>query len=195
MAKGDETRRAILDDALAQASTVGLGGLTIGSLARRAAMSKSGLFAHFASKEALQVAVLEEARDRFVTSVVSPALKRPRGEPRVRALIEGWLRWDELSPGGCVFIAAAAELDDQPGPVRERLVEIQRDWVEALSTAARIAVEEGHFRRGLDVEQWAFELWGVMLAYHWFTRLIRDPSAPERVRDAFEGLLARSRTA
>src|SRR5690242_942401 len=104
-------------------------------------MSKSGLFAHFASKEALQIAVLDDARDRFVTTVVSPALKEPRGEPRVRALFDRWLRWEQAAfqPGGCVFVAAAAELDDQEGPVRDRLVEIQRDWVDALETAARIA--------------------------------------------------------
>ncbi len=195
MAKGDETRRAILSDALAQASTLGLGGLTIGTLAKRNAMSKSGLFAHFASKEALQIAVLEEARDRFVTTVVSPALKAPRGEPRVRALAEGWLRWAELQPGGCVFIASAAELDDQPGPVRDRLVEIQRDWVDALATAARIAVEQGHFRRELDVDQWVFELWGSMLAYHWYARLLGDRGAIERARESLEGLISRSRAA
>lgn len=193
MAKGDETRRAILGDAMAQASLFGLAGLTIGSLAKRNAMSKSGLFAHFASKEALQIAVLDEARDQFVTQVVSPALKAPRGEPRVRALFDGWLRWAELAPGGCVFVAAATELDDQPGPVRERLVEIERDWVDALSTAARIAVEQRHFRADLDIDQWAFELWGTMLAYHWFSRLLGDRVAIERARDAFEGLLTRSR--
>ncbi|HEY8427427.1 MAG TPA: TetR/AcrR family transcriptional regulator [Sandaracinaceae bacterium] len=191
--KGDETRRAILADALAEATTVGLTGLTIGTLAKRTSMSKSGLFAHFASKEALQIAVLEEARDRFVTSVVSPALKAPRGEPRVRALIDGWLRWTELQPGGCIFIAAAAELDDRPGPVRDRLVEIERDWIDTLCTAARIAIEQGHFRADLDVEQWAFELWGTMLAYHWHARLMGDRAALERARASFDGLLARSR--
>lgn len=195
VAKGDETKRAILGDALAQASELGLSGLTIGSLAKRTSMSKSGLFAHFASKEALQIAVLEEARDRFVAEVLSPALKKPRGEPRVRAIFERWLGWEKAAflPGGCIFVAAAAELDDQHGPVRDRLVEIQRDWVDALETAARIAVEAGHFRRGLDVEQWAFELWGMMLAYHWHARLMQSPDATDRVLWCFEALLERSR--
>ncbi len=197
MSKGDETRRAILADALAQASTLGLAGLTIGSLAKRTGMSKSGLFAHFTSKEALQVAVLDDARDRFVTAVVSPALKEPRGEPRVRALFEGWIRWSqaEFQPGGCVFVAAAAELDDQPGPVRDRLVEIQRDWVDALQTAARIAKEEGHFKPEVDVGQWTFELWGLALAYHWYSRLLQAGDASERVREGFERLLAAARAA
>lgn len=195
MKKGESTRQAILDDALAQASVLGLGGLTIGSLAKRTGMSKSGLFAHFESKEGLQIQVLEEARDRFVTTVVSPALKHPRGEPRIRALFDRWMSWEQADylPGGCPFIAAAAELDDQAGPVRERLVGIQRDWVDTLRTSARIAIEEGHFRADLDAAQWAFELWGLVLSYHWYTRLLGASDAADRVRAAFEGLLARSR--
>jgi AcrR family transcriptional regulator len=195
MAKGDETKRAILGDALAQASALGLSGLTIGSLAKKTNMSKSGLFAHFASKEALQIAVLEEARDRFVAEVVSPALKKPRGEPRVRAIFDRWLTWETSAslPGGCPFVAAAAELDDQPGPVRDRLVDIQRDWVDALETAARIAVDEGHFVKGLDTALWAFELWGMMLGYHFHARLLQSERAGEHVKQSFEQLVARSR--
>jgi AcrR family transcriptional regulator len=197
VSKGDQTRRAILRDALSQASALGLAGLTIGSLAKRTGLSKSGLFAHFASKEALQIAVLDDARDRFVTTVVSPALKEARGEPRVRAIFDRWLRWEsaEFQPGGCVFVAAAAELDDQPGSVRDRLVEVQRDWMDALQTAARIAKEERHFRADLDVRQWAFDLWGLMLAYHWYARLLRADDAAERVRGGFEQLLRASRAA
>jgi AcrR family transcriptional regulator len=197
--KGEDTRRAILADAIAQASAVGLSGLTIGTLAKRAGLSKSGLFAHFESKEALQIQVLDAARDRFVAEVVSPALKQPRGEPRVRALFEGWLRWADLSwasdaaPSGCLFVAAAAELDDQPGPVRDHLVEIQRDWVDALETAARIAIEAGHFRRDLDASRWAFEVWGLMLGYHWYRRLLQAPQAAAWVKEGFEALIARSR--
>lgn len=195
MKKGEQTRRAILEDALAQASVLGLEGLTLGALAKQRGMSKSGLFAHFDSKESLQVAVLEEASDRFVTSVVSPALKQPRGEPRVRALFEGWLEWaqSDYLPGGCPFIAAAAELDDQRGPVRDRLVAIQRDWADTLRTAARIAVEEGHFRADLDVAQLAFELLGLVLSYHWYQRLLGAADARDRVAAAFESLMQRSR--
>lgn len=194
LTKGAETRAAILDEALSRASVHGLGGVTIGELAKRAGMSKSGLFAHFKSKEQLDIAVLDEARDRFVAHVMAPALKAPRGLPRIRALFERWMEWEsaDFQPGGCVFMAAAMELDDQPGPARDHLVASQRDWIQALQTAARIAVDEGHFRADLDVEQWAYELWGLALGYHFYSRLLRDPRALERARLAFDHLLASS---
>lgn len=195
MTKGEETRTAILERAFASASRLGLEGLTIGGLADEVGLSKSGLFAHFDSKEALQLQVLETAAERFVETVVAPALKEPRGEPRVRALFERWMEWETAAfqPGGCIFIATANELDDRPGPVRERLVGLQRDWLEALATAARIAVEEGHFRPGLDVRQFAYDLYAVILAYHHFSRLLQDPAAEDRARSSFESLLAASR--
>jgi AcrR family transcriptional regulator len=192
MSKGDDTRAAILGEAVAAASRYGLEGLTIGQLARRVGLSKSGLFAHFGSKEDLQLQVLESAVERFVENVVAPALKAPRGLPRVRALFEGWLGWenDPELPGGCVFIALANELDDRPGPLRDLLVGYQRDWTGALATAARIAVEEGHFRPDLDCEQFAYDLYATILAYHHFNRLLRDPGSERRARSAFEQLLA-----
>ena len=152
MAKGEETRRAILDHALQVATTEGLEGLTIGRLAQDLRLSKSGLFAHFGSKEDLQLQVLETAIERFAEAVVRPALARPRGEPRVRALFENWLDWAEASflPGGCVFIAAANELDDRPGALRDLLVSSQQQWLAVIARAARIAQEEGHFRADLD---------------------------------------------
>lgn len=194
MSKGADTRAAILDEALSRASLQGLGGVTIGELAKGAGMSKSGLFAHFKSKEQLQIAVLDEARDRFVAHVMAPALKAPRGLPRIRALFERWMEWEsaDFLPGGCVFMAAAMELDDQPGPARDHLVATQRDWIQALQTAARIAVQEGHFRADLDVEQWAYELWGLALGYHWYSRLLRDPKALDRAQRAFHVLLEKS---
>lgn len=196
MTKGEETRAAVLERAFAEATRVGLEGLTIGRLAEEVGLSKSGLFAHFDSKEDLQLQVLETAVDRFVETVVSPALKQPRGEPRVRALFERWMEWEtaKFQPGGCIFIATANELDDRPGPVRDRLVEAQRDWLETLATAARIAIDEGHFRADLDPEQFAYDLYAVILAYHHFSRLLHDPAAAERVRSSFEHLLAASRS-
>jgi AcrR family transcriptional regulator len=195
VSKGESTRNSILRSALALASEVGLDGLSIGELADRAGMSKSGLFAHFGSKEELQVAVLDEAVRRFVEVVVSPALKERRGEPRVRALFERWLTWNqqEFMPGGCIFLAAAIDLDDRPGPARDRLVASQRDWQETLATAARIAVQEKHFRADLDVDQFAFELYAIAQGYHQLKRLMRDPKASKRARDAFERLLADAR--
>jgi len=195
MGKGEDTRNGILGTALSLASEVGLEGLSIGALAERAGMSKSGLFAHFGSKEELQVAVLDEATRRFVEIVVAPALKARRGEPRVRALFERWMLWSkqDFQPGGCVFLAASVELDDRPGPARDRLVASQRDWLSALATAARIAVEEGHFRADLDPDQFAFELYAIAQGYHQLTRLLRDPRAPRRARAAFDRLVADAR--
>ncbi len=192
MGKGDETRSGILGAALSLASEAGVGGLSIGALAERVGMSKSGLFAHFGSKEELQVAVLDEAARRFVELVVAPALKERRGEPRVRALFERWMLWSkqDFQPGGCVFLAASVELDDRPGLARDRLVATQRDWLSTLATAARIAVEEGHFRADLDVDQFAFELYAIAQGYHQHTRLLRDPKAARRARAAFDRLVA-----
>lgn len=196
MSKGEETRSAILDTALALASTEGLEGLSIGGLAREVGLSKSGLFAHFNSKENLQLQVLETAAERFVAAVVVPALREPRGEPRVRALFERWLAWTKASylPGGCPFVATAVELDDRPGPLRDYLVERQGQWLATMARAAAIAVEEGHFRHGLDTEQFAYELYSVLLAYHLFRRLLRDPQAETRCRRAFERLVGSART-
>jgi len=186
----------VLGHALALASEVGLEGVTIGTLAERARMSKSGLFAHFASKEALQIAVLDEAASRFVDKVVAPSLRQKRGEPRVRALLEHWLLWAnaDFMPGGCVFVASIADLDDRPGPVRDRLAATQRDWLETLATAIRIAKEEGHFRRDLDAAQLAHELLTVAYGTHLLARLLRDPKTEKRLRVAFERLLADAHT-
>jgi AcrR family transcriptional regulator len=193
--KGDKTRGAILDEAVRVASEVGLEGLTIGQLADRLDLSKSGLFAHFASKEGLQVETLDRAAERFAEVVVRPALAMPAGEPRVRALFERWLEWPRRvrQPGGCIFVAAAAELDDRPGAARDRLVQLQREWLEVLSRAARRAQEVGHFRRDLDPDQFAFELLGIALTWHHHARLLRDARAADRVRAAFERLLADAR--
>ena len=128
MSKGTETRTAILDEAVDIASRVGFGALTIGQLADRTQMSKSGLFAHFRSKEQLQLQALEHAAARFIDCVARPALATPRGEQRARALFDGWLAWLEDSlPGGCIFIAAAVEVDDQPGSLRDAVVRHERD--------------------------------------------------------------------
>lgn len=189
--KGEETRALILDTALRLASRLGLEALSIGGLAQEVGMSKSGLFAHFDSKESLQLAVLETAVARFIDEVITPALRAPRGEPRVRAFFERWMVWEdaEYQPGGCVFIATANELDDRPGTLRDYLVSSQRDWMDALATAARIAVEEGHFRSDLDTRQFAYDLYSIILAYHHFSRLLRDPDARSRAAKAFDELL------
>ncbi len=191
MSKGEDTRQAILDRATALASTAGLEGLTIGKLADELELSKSGLFAHFGSKESLQIAVLENAAARFVEIVVKPALRAPRGEPRLRALFGHWSEWPKKSrlPGGCVFVAAAVELDDRPGPARDCLVRQQRDFLNLIAATVRSAIAEGQFRKDLDVEQFAHDFYAIMLGYHHAFRLLRDPRAEKRAARAFESLV------
>lgn len=197
MSKGEETKSAVLGQALSLATQLGLEGLTIGVLAEHVGMSKSGLFAHFASKENLQVAILDEASARFVAQVIAPALKKARGEPRVRALLDNWLEWSKADflPGGCIFIAAQVELDDRPGPARDRLVASQKDWLATLAHAARIAVEEKHFRKDLDVEQFAHEAYSCAIGYHFLRRILDPRESERRVRTSLERLLAEARPA
>jgi AcrR family transcriptional regulator len=197
MRKGELTRHAILDHAAGLASKVGLEGLTIGALATDLELSKSGLFAHFHSKEALQLQVLEHAAAVFVERVVRPSLAEPRGEPRMRALFERWLEWSQSSPlpGGCLFVQATVELDDRPGPVRDSLVQFQKQWLGVLSTSMELGIAAGAFHSVADPEQFAHDVYGVMLAYHHASRLLRDPRAEARARRAFEALLAAARGA
>ena len=189
--KGERTREAILDTAAALATQEGLATLSIGRLAEASGMSKSGLFAHFGSKEELQRQVLGAAAEKFGAIVVKPALTAPRGIPRIRAMFEGWLRWerDQSVPGGCVFTHAQAELDDKPGMVRDALADWQRQWKEMLSRAASIAVEEGQFRRNVDTKQFAFQMFGIIFAYYHAKRLLDDPTAEAQARAAFESLV------
>jgi AcrR family transcriptional regulator len=195
VSKGAATRDAVLGHALALASEVGLEGVTIGTLAERAKMSKSGLFAHFDSKEALQIAVLDEAMSRFVEAVVAPALRKKRGEPRLRALLENWFVWAkaDFMPGGCVFVASIAELDDRPGPVRDRLAASQRDWLETLAGAVRIAIDEGHFRADVDPEQLAQELLTLAYGTQLISRLLQDSQSQARLQKSIERVIASAR--
>jgi AcrR family transcriptional regulator len=191
MSKGDETRAAVLSAATEIAARLGLAGLTIGSLATATGMSKSGLFAHFRSKEALQLATLASARESFIDTVMRPALAAPRGQQRVRALFERWITaarddW----PGGCLFVSAASEFDDRPGRVRDQLVRDHLDLLEAIAQIFRTGVSEGQFHPDADPMQFAQDLNGVMLAYFHAHRLLRDPDAEARARRAFALLLA-----
>lgn len=195
MGKGAETKERILDQAVRLASRDGLDGLTIGTLSSELGLSKSGLFAHFGSKDELQLQVLQAAVERFEQTVIRAALSAPRGEPRLRALFENWLRWadDPSSPGGCLLIAAAIELDDRPGAQRDFLAGAYRSRFAFLAKAVRLAIEAGHFRSDLDPEQLAFEVDCLIHGYHQANRLLHDPKALERTRIAFERLLSSSR--
>jgi len=192
VAKGEETRQAILARAFELANLVGVSGLTIGRLAEATGLSKSGLFAHFGSKEALEIAVIGEASREFIEQVMVPALRQPRGEPRIRSLFDNWLVWG-MRPGGCFFVGATSELDDRPGAPRDALMQSCKDWIDELGKAARIAVSEGHFRADLDPEQFAFEEYGIMLGLHTYYRFLKAPHAIDRAREAFERLLTAAR--
>lgn len=190
-----QTRDAILDTAVELAFSVGLSGLTIGALAERRRMSKSGLFAHFRSKEALQLAVLERARETFTDLIVRPALAAPRGEPRIRELFDRWVTYgSKRIPGVCLFVKAATEFDEQPGRLRDRLAENHQDMLDTIAQVCRTGISAGHLRADADAEQFAHDLYGVMLVFYLTHRLLADPAAEQRTRNAFEALLDAVRT-
>lgn len=191
--KGERTRAAILDAGFRIVSQAGLEGLTIGTLAEATGMSKSGLFAHFGSREELLLAVLARGQEEFVKVVVNPALAKPRGLPRLRALFARWIDWTESAdlPGGCPMIGGATEFDDKPGPVRDALAAGQRAWIETLNRAARQAIEQGQLRSDTDPEQLTFEMFGLALVVHHHRRLLGYPKARGRALEAMEKLLAR----
>ncbi|MBI2308973.1 MAG: TetR/AcrR family transcriptional regulator [Rhodocyclales bacterium] len=197
MGKGEDTRSMILDAALAQASESGFESLTIGTLAARTGLSKSGLFAHFGSREELQIAAIDRAANLFAETVFAPALQARRGLPRVRAIFEHWLQWTDDSglAYGCPLHAAAIEFDDKPGPIREHLVahfdRLQRNLERALT----LAIEEGQLPVGTDAAQLAFEALGIVFAYYHSTRLLRRADAATRARTAFDRLLSAAGTA
>ena len=196
MSKGNQTKQSILEEALRQAGRTGLGGLSIGGLAKDVGMSKSGLFGHFGSKEGLQIAILQQGSNCFITEIVRPAIRMPRGIPRLRGLFQNWLDWSESKEreGGCVFVSSTSEFDDRPGPVREILASLIADWIETLRKAAAISVDEGHFRQDIDPDQFAYAMHAYMLEYNVRARLFRDTKARAQATLAFENLLQSSRT-
>jgi AcrR family transcriptional regulator len=194
--KGEQTRRTIVSRALGIVSDVGYEGLSIGVLAAETKLSKSGLFAHFKSKEALQLGVIEEVVNRFILRVVQPALAAPRGEPRVCVLFEKKLEWFRGQPElrGCLLQKASLEYHNRFGhPVRERAVNALQDWRELLVRCVQTAIDEGHFRSDLDAEQFGYEFDGITMMYQQMHGLMRDPIAGERAQRAFNSLLDRSR--
>ena len=189
--KGEETRAQILDAAVQQASEAGFESLTIGSLAERTGLSKSGLFAHFGSRTDLQIAVLDEAARRFTEAVFLPAFKAPRGLKRLRALFENWITWPEHAHlrGGCPMHAASAEYDDQPGPMRDAVVERQRLVARELAKAVKMAVDTGELRADTDPGQFVFEMFGLILAFYHTQRLLGDGAAITRAIAGFDRLV------
>ena len=189
--KGQQTRAAILDAALALASHIGLEGLSIGALAEVTGMSKSGVFAHFGSREELQISVIREYHAKFEQEVFAPALREPRGLPRLRVMFERWVRRVTVErDSGCIYISGAVEFDDRPGPVRDALQDMVRAWHSALERAIAQAIAEGHLRADTDAMQMLFETHGLILALHHDARFLRLPGAVDRARTGFDRIVA-----
>ena len=190
--KGQQTKAAIVDAALRMASQVGLEGLSIGTLADVMGMSKSGVFAHFGSREELQISVVNEYYARFERDVFYPALQEPRGLPRLRAMFANWMRHTgaELD-SGCIFISGAVEFDDRPGSVRDALAQAVSSWLDAMTRAVRQAREENHLSCEVDERQVTFEVHALILALHYEARFLQIPGAIERTTRGFESILSR----
>ena len=195
-AQGDRTRRAILETAVHIASAEGLEGLTIGRLAQELSMSKSGLFAHFGSKEDLQVATVEAARAIFIHEVIRPAFESAQGLVRLWKLCDIWLSHVQkgVFRGGCFFAAAAAEFDSRPGPVRDRIAEIMKEWLSTLSNAIVEAQKAGQLVKSVDATQLAFEFNSLELGANWAFQLYGDVSAFKRAREAMRDRLMQQAT-
>jgi AcrR family transcriptional regulator len=193
--KGEETRSAILAVAVEQASAAGFESLTIGTLAEKTGMSKSGLFAHFGSKLDLQIAALDEAARQFTEAVFLPALKAPRGLKRFRALFENWISWPQRAslPGGCPIDAASREYQHQPGPMRTAVIERQKLLDRELAKTVQMSIESGELKRDADPRDIAFCMLGIVLAFHRTELLLGTPEATQRARVAFDRLIEQNR--
>ncbi len=190
--KGQQTKAAIVDAALGLATTLGLEGLSIGVLAEAMHMSKSGVFAHFGSREELQISVVREYFSRFEQEVFYPALALPRGLPRVEALFANWIGRVAMEiESGCIFISGAVEFDDRPGAVRDALASSVKIWLSAMHRALMQAKEEAHLNANADARQMAFEIHGLILALHFDARFLNNPGSIERAYVGFAHILSR----
>jgi AcrR family transcriptional regulator len=191
MRKGELTRAAILDVALDLASRDGLEGLTIGLLADKMNMSKSGVFAHFGSREDLQIEVLKLYHHQFEQEVFYPSMKEPRGLPRLQTMFARWIRRVTVEiASGCIYISGAVEYDDRPGAIRDELVSMVRAWQGALNRCAAQSIEMGHLRDDTNPTQLVFEMYGLILALHHDARFIKSPDAVQRAEAGFERLIS-----
>jgi AcrR family transcriptional regulator len=188
------TRERILGSGANLLSKSGLGGVTVGALAELTGMSKSGLFAHFGSKDELQISLLERSTEIAGRFVVGPAMAAPEGLPRLKALVQNWLGWSKKAglDGGCPVAAGLFELDDSEGPVRDRLLQMEKTWRDLLVQLVRRAMELDHLRKDLDVDQFVWELCGIYLSHHASARFVRDRKADARAGIAFDALLVRA---
>lgn len=192
MHKGQQTKAHILDAALHLASQAGLEGLSIGALAAATGMSKSGVFAHFGSREELQISVIREYHQRFEQEVFFPAMQAPRGLPRLRALFDLWMKRTSVEiDSGCIYISGAVEFDDRSGPVREALADSVHTWHAAMRRTIVQCREHGDLRPDADEAQLLFEVHGLILALHYEARFLRAQGALQRAHQGFENILAR----
>ena len=192
MLKGQQTKQAIVQAAVSMSTQFGLEGLSIGHLAERMHMSKSGVFAHFGSREELQISVIREYFASFEQEVFYPAMKAPKGLPRVRALFDNWMKRVAVEiQSGCIFISGAVEFDDRPGPVREALANSVQTWLQALYRAVVQAKQCGHLTPEADEQQVAFEIHALILALHYEARFLKNPGSLARANRGFDDILAR----
>lgn len=190
--KGQQTKAAIVDAALGLATQIGLEGLSIGALAEVMRMSKSGVFAHFGSREELQISVVREYHARFEEEVFFPALQHPRGLPRLRAMFNNWMQRTSIEiDSGCIYISGAVEFDDRTGPVRDALVGSVRTWLNAIDRAVVQAKEAGHLNADADEHQVGFEIHGLILALHYEARFLKTPNSAVRAHKGFANILKR----
>ena len=190
--KGQQTKAAIVDAALGLATQIGLEGLSIGALAEVMHMSKSGVFAHFGSREELQISVVREYHVRFEEEVFYPALQKPKGMPRLKALFQNWMNRTSVEiDSGCLYISGAVEFDDRPGPVRDALADSVKTWLSAMYRAVVQAKEAGHLASDADEQQVAFEIHGLILALHYEARFLKTPGSVQRANTGFTNILAR----
>lgn len=189
--KGQQTKAAIVDAALQMASQMGLEGLSIGAVAAVMHMSKSGVFAHFGAREELQISVVREYHHRFEQDVFFPALKSPRGLPRLEAMFANWMKLVAVEiQSGCIYISGAVAFDDRPGPVRDTLAQSVNTWLAAVRRAVLQAGEQGHLRADVDNEQMVFEIHGLILALHYEARFLNKPGSITRAQAGFAHIIA-----
>jgi AcrR family transcriptional regulator len=190
--KGQQTKLAIVEAALGLATQIGLEGISIGALAEVMHMSKSGVFAHFGSREELQISVIREYFHRFEHEIFYPAMQEPRGLPRLQALFANWMKRVTIElQSGCIFISGAVEFDDRPGPVRDALASSVKTWLAAVYRAVVQAKEVGHLRSDADEHQMAFEIHGLILALHYEARFLKKPGSIARANQGFANIVSR----
>lgn len=189
MKKGDDTKSNILTTGLEMASQFGLEGVTIGTLAKTMHMSKSGIFGHFQSKENLQVLIINYAVEHFMENVVIPSLKVPRGIRRIKSMVSNWINWGNEFAGGCIFVTAGIEFTDRPGPVQDVLVNHQKSWLGSLAKLAKSAIKAGDFRPDIDTHQFAFELYSLLLGFHYYYQMLKDTNTKDREQKALDQLI------